>query len=91
MAYTNEEYQVYLKVQHEMLMEDARNFVADALAYEREIEPEDIDDDELDLFDYEELVKRYEHLEDCTVAFNDTWEYVAKEAVSDYLDNLEEE
>ena len=90
MAYTSAEWETYLKVQHELLLEDARNFITDALAYEREVEPEDINDDELDKFDYEELVKRYKKLEDCNVAFNDTWQYIAKEAVNDYLDNLEE-
>lgn len=85
MTYTNEEYQVYLKVQKALLLEDARNFVADALSYRRDVEPEDIDDDELDRFDFESMVKEYEQMQDCNVAFNDTWESIASDAVQDYL------
>ena len=90
MAYTDEEYRIYRKVQREFLMEDAHNFIADALAYERDVEPEDMDDDELNKFDYEALVREFLDREDCNVAFNDTWQRIAKEAVNDYLDNLEE-
>ena len=85
MTYTNEEYQVYLKVQKALLMEDARNFVADVLADARDVEPEDIDDDELDRFDFESMVKEYEQMQDCNVAFNDTWVSIASDAVQDYL------
>jgi hypothetical protein len=84
MAYTDEEYRIYRKVQREFLMEDARNFVADYIANERDCDPEDIDDDELDKYDYEYLVKRYEKLEDCNVAFNDTWQYVVEEYMEDF-------
>ena len=77
--YTNEEYETYLKVQHEFLLEDARNFVADYLANEQDIDPDDIDDEEIEKYDLEYLVKRYEEEQDCDVAFNDTWRNIVEE------------
>ena len=84
MAYTNEEFETYLKVQHEFLLEDARNFVADYLADARDVDPDDISDEDLERYDYEYLVRRYEKLEDCNVAFNDTWQYVVEEYMKDF-------
>ena len=64
---------IYRQVQREYLLEDARNFVADHLAWERDCDPEDIDDDELKKYDLGFLVDMYMKWRDCEVAFNDTW------------------
>lgn len=80
MAYTNAEYEAYLKVQHEFLLEDARNFVADCLEI-------DSDDEKLDGYDYERLVKEFERREDANVAYNDTWWAVVEE----YMEEFEED
>ena len=66
------EYDVYRKVQHDFLLEDARNFVADHLEC-------DEDDEQMEKYDYEYLVSEYERREDCNVAFNDTWWSVVEE------------
>ena len=79
MAYTNAEYEAYLKVQHELLLEDARNFVADCLEI-------DSDDEKLDGYDYEKIVKEFERREDANVAYNDTWWAVVEE----YMEEFEE-
>ena len=79
MAYTNAEWETYLKVQRELLLEDARNFVADCLEI-------DSDDEKLDGYDYERLVKEFERREDANVAYNDTWWAVVEE----YMEEFEE-
>lgn len=79
--------EIYLEVQHEYLLEDARNFVTDFLAREKDCDPDDITDEELDKYDYEFLVEQYEHYQNCNVAFNSTWESV----VADYMSDLEED
>lgn len=85
MTYTHEEYEAYLKVQREFLKEDARNFVREELANYRGMDADEIDNSELNAFDFEELVDRYFEYEDCNVAFNDTWERIAGYAVDDYI------
>ena len=77
MAYTNAEWETYLKVQRELLLEDARNFVADCLEI-------DSDDEKLDGYDYERLVKEFERREDANVAYNDTWWAVVEEYMEDF-------
>ena len=81
------DYEIYRKVQHEFYLEDARNFVTEYLAWQRDCDEDDITDEELDKYDYEYLVEQFEDNEDCNVAFNDTWQSV----VRDYFDDLEEE
>lgn len=63
---------VYYKIQHDFLLEDARNFVADHLEC-------DEDDEQLEKYDYEYLVSEYERRQDCNVAFNDTWWSIVEE------------
>lgn len=87
MEYSNEEYQVYLKVQHALLLEDAINFVAMYIADMRGVASFDVDDDEIEKYDLEYLVSEYERRQDCNVSFNDTWESV----VEDYMEDFEEE
>lgn len=72
MAYTDEEYQTYLKVRHELLLEDAQNQLEhyfdeadDYMSNYPEFEP-----------DYEELVAMYEEYRDAYTAFNETWDNV---------------
>lgn len=67
---------VYYKIQHDFLLEDARNYVADYLEV-------DSDDEQLDKYDYEELVRQYEDHENCDVSFNDTWWSVVEEYFED--------
>lgn len=83
--HTSKEYEIYLKVQHEILLEDARNQVIDYI--ELTLDREDWTDEELDRYDYEYLVAEYERREDCNVSFNDTWESV----VSDYMEDFEDD
>lgn len=63
---------IYYRIRHDFLLEDARNFTADHLGL-------DPDDEQLDRYDYEELVKQFEDHEDCNVAFNDAWWSVVEE------------
>ena len=84
MEYTSEEYAIYRKIQHGFLLEDAKNFVMEWIMNERDCDEDDITDEELERYDYEYLVTRYEKLEDCNVAFNDTWQYVVEEYMKDF-------
>ena len=77
MTYTHEEYEIYLKVQYALLLEDARNFVADHLEV-------DEDDECLDGYDYDYLVKEFEKRQDCNLAFNDTWWATVEEYMEDF-------
>lgn len=81
-----EEYDIYCKVKHELLAEDARCFVADYLAERDDRDVFDITDDELNQYDYEYLVNAYENLEKTNVSFNETWQTV----IEDYFDNVVE-
>lgn len=72
--YTTMEYQIYLRVEHELLLEDAGYFV-EAFCEDRGLDQ--------DLFDLEELVTMYEQAKDCNVAFNDTWECVVRDYAED--------
>lgn len=81
---TPTEYEIYRKVQHDFYLEDARNFVADWIAYDQDRDSDDITDEELEGYDYEYLVKEYVDREDCNVAYNDTWESV----VDDYMTGM---
>ena len=88
MAYTNAEWETYLKVQHELLLEDARNFVADYLEYHDEHE---LSDEEFESIDFEYLVNEYEHRQDFTIPFSDTWEAVVEDYMYDFFDEDEED
>ena len=86
MKYTNDEYNVYLKVKRALLLEDARIFVTDYLADKMGCEPYDIDDEQLSKYDYDYLVEEYERKDDFNWAFNDTWSNI----VSDYMEDFED-
>ena len=86
MKYTNDEYNVYLKVKHVLLLEDARIFVTDYLANEMGCNPWDIEDEQLKKYDYDYLVDEFEKNEDCNMAFNDTWD----EIIVKYFEDFEE-
>ena len=79
---TNNEYSIYLKVKHELLIEDVRYFIIDYLAEKRDCEPEDITDDELKEYDYEYLISKYEDKEN--YIFNDVWNNI----IGDYLEEF---
>ena len=82
MSYTEEEYKTYLKVKHELLLEDARNNVADWIADERNCYSYDLDDEELEPYDYEYLVSQFEQHFDRLDPFADTWQNI----VNDYME-----
>lgn len=63
---TEKEYEIYLKVDHELKLEDARRFVADHLEV-------DEDDESLDGYDYEKLVARFEKQYDNSDSYSDIW------------------
>lgn len=86
MEYTKEEYEAYLKVQRYHLKEDAGYFVSEYLADKRGVDPiDDITLEEVEKYDLEYLVKRFEKRADANVAFNDTWRSVVRE----YMDECE--
>lgn len=74
-----DEWFIYLNVRRNNLLEDAHNFVRDYLAEQKDCDPDDIPDEELDGVDYDYLIERYEYLEDCNVAFNDTWQFIVED------------
>ena len=86
MTYTNEEYKVYLKVRHELLKEDARNQMRDYFAYERNVPPWEIDDSELEGFDYEQLASNFEIKENSDDDATYTWQCI----LNDYMEWMEE-
>lgn len=71
--YTKEEYDIYLKVKHELLLEDARNNVMDYLENEDEME------DELNSYDYEYLVEQFEERYDYYDPFAEVWENIVRD------------
>lgn len=73
------DHDVYYRIQHDFLLEDAHIFVRDYLADQRDCDPDDIPDEDLDDVDYDYLVERYDKLEDCNVAFNDTWQFIVED------------
>ena len=87
MAYTNAEWETYLKVQRELLLEDARNFVADYLEYHDEHE---LSDEEFESIDFEYLVNEYERRQECTIPFSDTWESVVEDYMYDFFEDEED-
>lgn len=76
---------IFREIEHAYRLEDARNFVADYLAWKHDCDTDDITDEELDGYDYEYLVEQYEDRQDCNVAFNDTWQAV----VEDYFEDMD--
>ena len=86
----NEMREIYFEVQHEFYLEDARCFVTDYIADKLDCDPDDIEDEMLDKYDYEYLVAQYEKCQDCNVAFNDTWQSVVEMYMEDFEDDFEE-
>ena len=86
MGYTADEYRIYLKVKRALLYEDAKIFVTDYLAEEMGCNPWDIEDEQLNKYNYDYLVNEFEEKEDCNVAFNDTW----NEIIENYIEDFEE-
>ena len=84
-AYTHDEYQIYLKVQHCLYLEDAKNAVVDYIANTTDRYAYDVDDSELSGIDLEEIVSEFEKKQDCNVSYNDTLSMV----VQDYMEDLE--
>lgn len=82
--FTNEEYETYLKVKHALLLEDARNYVADWIADERGCYASDLTDAELNEYDYEDLVSQFEEHVDRFGPFADVWQNI----VNDYMEEL---
>ena len=87
MGYTADEYRIYLKVKHALLYEDAKIFVTDYLAEEMECNPWDIEDEQLNKYDYDYLVNEFEEKEEMTSDFNDAW----KSIVENYMENFEDD
>lgn len=82
--YTAEEYKTYLKVKHALLLEDARNYVADWIADETGCYASELADDELDKYDYEYLVEQFEEHFDNFDPFAEVWQNI----VNDYMNDL---
>ena len=87
MEYTADEYRIYLKVKHALLYEDAKIFVTDYLAEEMGCSPWDIEDEQLNKYDYDYLVNEFEEKEEMTSDFNDAW----KSIVENYMEDFEED
>lgn len=91
MAYTQEELEIYRKVRHELLKEDARYYVKDYISYERSIAPWDIDESELEEYDYERLASEYEEKESRDSDSNYTWQCIVNDYMEDYGYESEDE
>ena len=78
--YTNEEYKVYLKVKHELLLEDAKAHVSEWIAY-NDSPVGDLTDE-----DYENLITEFEEHVDDTDPTYDVWENI----VNDYMEWMDE-
>ena len=77
----------YYKKKHEFLLEDAKCFVANYIANKNNCDVDDIDEEELNKYDYEYLVNEYEDKEDSNISFNEMWEII----VENYMDDFDEE
>ena len=66
---------IYLEIEHELLLEDAGNYVAD-FCEENDLDPE--------LFDLEELITTYHDRADAYISFGETWEGVVRDYADDY-------
>ena len=84
--YTTKEYDIYLKVKRELLLEDARNYVVDYLENEdeRALNVDDIPEEELESYDYENLVERFEEHFDHFDPFEEVWQNI----VRDYFEEM---
>ena len=83
----NKKYNIYLEVKHELLLEDAKNFIKDYLAETHCCNSWDIDDDEIEKYDIEYLVQQFEEKEEYSSPFSELWENL----VSDYMEDFEDE
>ena len=61
--------------------------VTDYLAEEMECNPWDIEDEQLNKYDYDYLVNEFEEKEEMTSDFNDAW----KSIVENYMENFEDD
>ena len=87
MTYTNEEYQVYLKVKHALLLEDARNYARDYLenSDEKCLDLDDITEEQFESIDFDELVNQFEERTDYYDPTYEVWQNI----VSDYLEDYD--
>lgn len=73
---------IYYDIRHEILKEDARNFIADYMRDEYGVlDSADIDFSQYDI-DY--LVYDFEEREDPNISFNDTWDEVIRDYMYDF-------
>lgn len=73
---------IYYDIRHEILKEDARNFIADYMRDEHGVlDSADIDFSQYDI-DY--LVYDFEEREDPNISFNDTWDEVIRDYMYDF-------
>lgn len=82
----NKKYEIYLEVKHDLLVEDARNFIIDYLIDKYDCYADELDID-WDKYDLEYLVSQFEDREDGDISFNETWRNI----VADYIDDIEED
>jgi len=87
MLYTNEEYEIYKKVRHALLLEDARNYVRDYLENEddRALDVDDITEEQFEQIDFDYLVEQFEEKTD----YYDPTAHVWDEIVQNYLEDYE--
>lgn len=81
MAYTHEEFAIYLKVRHELLLEDAQSHVADWFA-NNDSPVRDLTDE-----DYENLITEFAEHVDYTDPTYDVWGNI----VNDYMEWMEDD
>ena len=83
--FTENEYRIYAKVRDELLLEDSKIYVKEYLANKRDCMPWDIDDDEIENYDYYYLLNEYKDRENGDEAPNYIWSNVIEE----YFENNE--
>lgn len=80
---TVSDFSIYMRVKKEFLRDDARYYISCYLAEKMDCKPEDVNDNELQKYDYDYLVERFLRLESPEESFVDTWEYI----IDEYMKN----
>lgn len=82
--FTNEEWKTYLKVKHELLLEDARNYTKNYIEMEddKAVNIDDVTEEQFESIDFEQMVSDFEERTDYSDPTADIWESI----VSNYRD-----
>jgi hypothetical protein len=84
--YTQEEFKIYCKVKHELLLEDARNYARDYLenSDEKCLGLDDITEEQFEAIDFEQMVADFEQHTDWFDPTADVWHGIVENYFEDY-------